>query len=90
MATLISTDNMIVKLEEGVKGAKVYIEGTDKNTTTDIAGNYNFTIDKGEYILTSGFVMYTSVSKKIKVQAGDTLKVDFILKKVFTLQSTLS
>lgn len=71
-------------------GAKVFIEGTDKNTTTNINGNYSFDADEGEYIITSGFVMYTSVSKSITVKAGDTVKVDFILETGFSIDQPIS
>ncbi|WP_438712239.1 TonB-dependent receptor [Aquimarina muelleri] len=71
-------------------GAKVFIESTDKNTTTDIIGNYSFDVDEGEYIITSGFVMYTSVSKTVTVKAGDTLTVDFILETGFSIDQPIS
>ena len=71
-------------------GAKVFIEGTDKNTTTNINGNYSFDVDEGEYIITSGFVMYTSVSKSITVKVGDTVKVDFTLETGFSIDQPIS
>ncbi|MBG6132270.1 iron complex outermembrane receptor protein [Aquimarina sp. EL_43] len=71
-------------------GARVVIEGTDKNTTTDVNGNYSFDVDEGEYIVTSEFVMYTSVSKTILVKVGDTAKVDFILETGFSIDQPVS
>lgn len=71
-------------------GAKVFIEGTDKNTTTDIIGNYSFNVDEGEYVITSEFVMYTSVSKSITVKVGDTIKVDFVLETGFSIDQPIS
>ena len=71
-------------------GARVTIEGTDKSTTTDVNGNYNFNVEEGEYIITSGFVMYTPVSKTIIVKVGDTAKVDFILETGFSIDQPVS
>lgn len=71
-------------------GAKVFIEGTDKNTTTDIIGNYSFNVDEGEYVITSEFVMYTSASKSITVKVGDTVKVDFVLETGFSIDQPIS
>ncbi|WP_233194549.1 TonB-dependent receptor domain-containing protein [Aquimarina sp. I32.4] len=71
-------------------GAKVAIEGTDKSTTTDVNGNYNFDVDEGEYIITSSFVMYNPVSKTIDVKVGDTTKVDFVLETGFSIDQPVS
>ncbi len=71
-------------------GAKVYIEGTDKSTTTDVNGNYHFDIDKGEYVITSDFVMYTPVSKEVVVKAGDSIQVDFLLETGFSIDQPVS
>ncbi|WP_425547634.1 TonB-dependent receptor [Aquimarina mytili] len=71
-------------------GAKVAIEGTDKITTTDVNGNYSFDVDEGEYVLTSGFVMYTSISKTANVKVGDTVQIDFILETGFSMDQPVS
>lgn len=71
-------------------GAKVFIEGTDKNTTTDIIGNYSFNVDEGEYVITSEFVMYTAASKSITAKVGDTIKVDFVLETGFSIDQPIS
>ncbi|WP_333968570.1 TonB-dependent receptor [Aquimarina algiphila] len=71
-------------------GARVAIEGTDKSTTTDVNGFYSFDVDEGEYIVTSKFVMYTSVSKTVNVKVGDTAKLDFILKTGFSIDQPIS
>lgn len=71
-------------------GARLVIEGTDKNTTTDVNGNYNFDVDEGEYIVTSEFLMYTSVSKTVLVKVGDTAKVDFVLETGFSIDQPVS
>ncbi|WP_103071317.1 TonB-dependent receptor [Aquimarina sediminis] len=71
-------------------GARVAIEGTDKNTTTDVNGNYTFDVDEGDYVVTAGFVMYTSVSKSVAVKVGDTTKVDFVLETGFSIDQPVS
>ncbi|MBQ4821706.1 TonB-dependent receptor [Aquimarina sp. MMG016] len=71
-------------------GARVVIEGNDKTTTTDVNGNYIFDVDEGEYVVTSGFVMYTSVSKTVSVKVGDTVRVDFVLKTGFSMDQPVS
>ncbi|WP_438424241.1 TonB-dependent receptor [Aquimarina macrocephali] len=71
-------------------GARLVIEGTDKNTTTDVNGNYHFDVDEGEYIVTSEFLMYTSVSKTVLVKVGDTAKVDFVLETGFSIDQPVS
>ncbi|TPN82268.1 TonB-dependent receptor [Aquimarina algicola] len=71
-------------------GARIAIEGTDKNITTDVNGNYTFDVDEGDYVVTAGFVMYTNVSKSVTVKVGDTVTVDFILKTGFSIDQPVS
>ncbi|MFD2561284.1 TonB-dependent receptor [Aquimarina rubra] len=71
-------------------GARVSIEGTDQNTTTDVNGNYTLDVDEGEYVITAGFVMYNSVSKTTSVQVGDTVQVDFLLETGFSMDQPIS
>ncbi len=71
-------------------GAKVFIDGTNKSTTTDVNGYYQFSVDKGDYIITSDFVMYTPLSKAVSVKKGDTLKVDFLLETGFSIDQPVS
>lgn len=71
-------------------GARVSIEGSNLNTTTDVNGNYTLSIDEGEYVLTAGFVMYNSVSKSIVVKVGETVQVDFILETGFSMDQPIS
>ncbi|WP_240315524.1 TonB-dependent receptor [Aquimarina longa] len=71
-------------------GARVSIEGTEKNTTTDVNGNYHFEIDEGEYVVTSKFVMYTPISKTVNIKVGDTITVDFILETGFSIDQPVS
>ncbi len=71
-------------------GARVFIEGTDQSITTDVNGNYTFGVEEGEYVITSGFVMYTSVSKTVVVKVGETVQVDFILETGFSMDQPVS
>jgi len=71
-------------------GARVAIEGTNKSTSTDINGNYSFDVDEGEYVVTSSFVMYTSVSQTVYVKVGDTTKVNFVLATGFSIDQPIS
>ncbi|WP_378172361.1 TonB-dependent receptor domain-containing protein [Aquimarina sp. SS2-1] len=71
-------------------GARVSIEGTDQNTTTDVNGNYSFDVDEGEYIVSAGFVMYNSLSKTISVKVGETVQVDFLLETGFSMDQPIS
>ncbi|WP_405207372.1 TonB-dependent receptor [Aquimarina sp. LLG6339-5] len=71
-------------------GARVSIEGTSQNTTTDVNGNYTFDVEEGEYILTAGFVMYNSVSKSTTVKVGETAQLDFVLETGFSIDQPIS
>lgn len=71
-------------------GAKVLIEGTNFNTTTDVDGNYTFNLEEGDYVLTATFVMYNAVSKSITIKVGETLTLDFVLKTGFSIDQPVS
>ncbi|WP_247666486.1 TonB-dependent receptor domain-containing protein [Aquimarina sp. MMG015] len=71
-------------------GARVSIEGTNQNTTTDVNGNYTFDVEEGEYVLTAGFVMYNSVSKTTMVKVGETAQLDFVLETGFSIDQPIS
>ncbi len=71
-------------------GARISIEGTDLLTTTDVNGNYSFNIDEGEYVVSAGFVMYTTVSKTVIVKVGDEVTLDFILETGFSMDQPVS
>ncbi|WP_397363035.1 TonB-dependent receptor domain-containing protein [Olleya sp. R77988] len=71
-------------------GAKVTIEGTTFNTTTDVNGSYTFKLEEGDYILTAEFVMYNSVSKSVSLKVGDTSTLDFILETGFSIDQPIS
>ena len=71
-------------------GARVSIEGTNQDTTTDVNGNYTFNVDEGEYVITAGFVMYKSVSKTTLVKVGETAQLDFVLETGFSIDQPIS
>ncbi len=71
-------------------GARVSIEGTDQNTTTDVNGNYSFHIEKGEYVLTAGFVMYNTISKTVVIKEGETITLNFVLETGFSIDQPIS
>lgn len=59
--------------------ANVFIKGTTVGTTTDMDGNYSFSVTAGKHILTFSFIGYQSVEKSILVKAGETLTVNQIM-----------
>ncbi|KAA1247102.1 TonB-dependent receptor [Aquimarina sp. RZ0] len=71
-------------------GAKISIEGLDTVVTTDIDGNYRIEIDPGNYVLTTEFIMYVTISKPAIVKAGETTTVDFLLETGFSIDQPIS
>jgi len=57
-------------------GANIILENTYQGTSTDLKGNFIFSkIRKGEYILKITYIGYTSVNKKVKVDANVYLDI---------------
>jgi len=57
-------------------GANIILENTYHGTSTDLKGNFIFSkIRKGEYILKITYIGYTSVNKKVKVDANVYLDI---------------
>lgn len=71
-------------------GATVSIEGTDFTTTTNVNGVFTFNLEEGEYVLTTSFVMYKTVSKTVVLKVGETATIDFILETNFTIDEPVS
>jgi len=71
-------------------GAKISIEGTNLNTSTDVNGIYTINLEEGDYVVTANFVMYNSVSKSITVKVGETATLDFILETGFSIDQPVS
>jgi len=71
-------------------GAKIYIEGIDDVITTDINGNYSIEIAPGDYVLTTEFIMYITVTKTVLVKAAETSEVNFLLKTGFSIDQPIS
>ncbi|WP_272023984.1 TonB-dependent receptor [Olleya namhaensis] len=71
-------------------GAKLSIEGTNLNTSTDVNGTYTLQLEEGDYVITAGFVMYNSISKSITVKVGETATLDFKLETGFSIDQPVS
>ncbi|QXP59268.1 TonB-dependent receptor domain-containing protein [Olleya sp. HaHaR_3_96] len=71
-------------------GAKISIEGTNLNTSTDVNGIYTINLEEGDYVITANFVMYNSVSKSITIKVGETATLDFILETGFSIDQPVS
>ncbi len=60
----------------------IYIEGTQVGTTTDITGHYMLIdLPAGEHTLSAQAVGYKKQSKKIVLEAGKSLEVNFALEE---------
>ena len=71
-------------------GARVSVEGSVYETTTDVKGNFTLDIEEGDYVVTAEFVMYNSAVKSITVKAGETAMVDFVLETGFSIDQPVS
>ncbi|WP_452221252.1 TonB-dependent receptor [Lacinutrix salivirga] len=71
-------------------GAKVSIEGSNINTTTDVNGNYKLELEEGDYVISVGFVMYKTAAKAITVKVGEEKNLDFILETGFSINQPIS
>lgn len=71
-------------------GATVSIEGSEVFATTDVNGNYSFSVDEGTYIINTGFVMYISQSKEVTVGVGQEAVLDFTLETGFSIDQPIA
>jgi iron complex outermembrane recepter protein len=71
-------------------GAKISIEGSDLNTTTNVNGVFKLNLDEGDYVITASFVMYSAVSKTISLKVGETNRLDFVLETSFSIDEPIS
>ncbi|MEM1322970.1 MAG: TonB-dependent receptor [Bacteroidota bacterium] len=63
--------------------ATVALKGTPHGSTTDAEGQYTIkNISAGEYILVASFLGYQSVSQKIELAAGQSLRLDLTLETI--------
>ncbi|AUS05028.1 TonB-dependent receptor [Pseudotamlana carrageenivorans] len=60
-------------------GARISVEGTNIQTTTNIDGFYSLNLEEGSYVITASFIMYQTKSVSITIKVGDALIKDFIL-----------
>jgi len=57
----------------------VYIQGSSKNTMTDIDGNYHLTLSPGKFVLITQAQGYRTQEKEITITKGENLNIDFTL-----------
>lgn len=62
--------------KEVVDFATVYLKGTNKGATTDSQGLYHLRAAEGDYTLVVSAIGYTTVEKKIKLKAGERIKLN--------------
>jgi len=73
-----------VQSEDGspLVGVNVMLEGQQMGAATDTRGMYRITgIPAGEYTLTANYIGYSERSKDIDIQSGETLEINFSLKR---------
>ncbi len=71
-------------------GATVSIEGLNTVTTTDVNGNYSFSVEEGEYVIAASFVMYIKKSQSVVVRVGESAQLDFVLETGFSIDQPIS
>jgi hypothetical protein len=62
-------------------GALVYLKGTNKGVSTNAYGFYSISLEKGEYELICTFIGYKPFSKKINLEANQTINIKLKPKK---------
>jgi len=71
------------KTGEPLSAANVILEGTTIGSVSDIEGYYTIIdVPEGDYMVSIQFIGYETVSKEVKVVAGEKIKVNFRLKSV--------
>ncbi len=71
------------KTGEPLSAANVILEGTTIGSVSDIEGYYTIIdVPEGDYMVSIQFIGYETVSKEVKVVAGEKVKVNFSLKSV--------
>ncbi|ULQ54263.1 DUF5686 and carboxypeptidase regulatory-like domain-containing protein [Flavihumibacter fluvii] len=70
----------VVKDESGkpLAYASVYVKNGTTGTTTGVNGNYQLTLEEGQYTLVAQYVGYTRKETAVTVTAGD-IRIDFML-----------
>lgn len=64
--------------------ASIYIEGTNKGTTTDETGHYMFIdLKEGKYTIVASMVGYKKSKKEVEIIKNKTLELNFILQREF-------
>jgi iron complex outermembrane receptor protein len=62
-----------------IENATISVLNTNLATTTDKAGNFNFTLSNGKYTLAVSFVGYASKTQTIQIEKGNSVSVSFFL-----------
>ncbi len=66
---------------EALPSASVSVKGTLRGASTNLDGEFKFTLAPGVYTLRASFIGYKSVEKEITVTAGSTVEVNFELEE---------
>lgn len=66
---------------EALIGASVMLDSISDNqgTTTDIDGNYQFTVAAGSHKLTFSYISYATEAIQVQVKAGEIVQADFAM-----------
>ncbi|MFY0605421.1 MAG: carboxypeptidase-like regulatory domain-containing protein [Cyclobacteriaceae bacterium] len=74
--------------KEPLHGVSVFINGTTKGTTSDQFGNYKLSgLKEGVHLLIFSYIGYETISHPIKIQNGEKLRVNSLMKeKVIELE----
>ncbi|MDH5380265.1 MAG: TonB-dependent receptor [Cyclobacteriaceae bacterium] len=73
------TGNVKDEAGEALTGATVAVEGTTTGGSTDINGNYTFTIAPGTYTLVVSYVGYKTLTRSVTASDGNNVQ-NFVLK----------
>jgi iron complex outermembrane recepter protein len=73
--------------KEPLVGASIVVNGTTKGAVTDIDGNFQLVLDKGDYDLVVSYVGYTS--QEIPLSISSDLKQDFGLSSNIALKEII-
>ncbi|MCH8317953.1 MAG: TonB-dependent receptor [Bacteroidetes bacterium] len=71
------------KTKEKLIGVNVVLDDTT-GTATDLNGNYDLKISEGKHTLLYRFIGYTSQLKVVEIKAGESLKIDIVMKEEAT------
>ena len=73
------TGRVVDAAERPLPGASVQLDGTKQGTATDSDGLYQVTAPPGSYTLRASFIGYTTTSREVTLEAGETITENFTL-----------